>query len=69
VLFLADIRQQPPDEAIRAFYESLHSADEDDPPPVPDPFMEQLVHGTIGAMGAIDKRIMGHSQRSAPGGA
>jgi N utilization substance protein B len=62
VLFLADIRQQPPDAAIRAFYESLHSAEEDDPPPVPDPFMEQLVHGTMEAIGEIDKRIAGHSE-------
>jgi transcription antitermination protein NusB len=62
VLFLADIRQQPPDDAIRAFYESLHSAEEDDPPPIPDPFMEQLVRGTIEAMGAIDRRIVGHSE-------
>lgn len=62
MLFLADIRQQPPDDAIRAFYESLHSAEEDDPPPIPDPFMEQLVRGTIEAMGAIDRRIVGHSE-------
>jgi N utilization substance protein B len=62
VLFLADIRQQPPDAAIRAFYESLHSADEDDPPPIPDPFMEELVRGTIAAIGAIDQRIAGHSE-------
>ena len=61
MLFLADIRQQPPAAAIRAFYESLHSAEENDPPPVPDPFMEQLVHGTIEAIGEIDKRIAGHS--------
>jgi N utilization substance protein B len=62
VLFLADIRQQPADAAIRAFYESLHSADEDDPPPIPDPFMEELVHGTIAAIDDIDKRIAGHSE-------
>jgi N utilization substance protein B len=62
VLFLADIRQQPPDAAIWAFYESLQSAEEDDPPPVPDPFMEELVRGTIAAIGAIDQKIAGHSE-------
>ena len=62
VLFQADVRQQPPDEAIRAFYESLLDADGNETPPEPDPFMEQLVRGSMAAVGGIDQRIAGHSE-------
>ena len=61
VLFQADIRQQRPDEAIAAFYESLYTA-EDEPASLPDPFMEELVRGAIEAMAGIDQKIAGHSE-------
>jgi len=61
VLFLADIRQQPAEDAIRAYFESL-TGEEDAPVPGPDPFMEQLVRGTIGACQAIDERISAHAE-------
>jgi N utilization substance protein B len=62
VLFQADIRQQQPEAAIAAFYESLHTAEEDEPPPLPDAFMEQLVRGAIEGMTGIDQSIAGHSE-------
>lgn len=62
VLFLVDIRQQPAGTAIQAFYDTLCSAEEDETPPLPDPFMEQLVQGTSEARGSIDQRIAGHSE-------
>ena len=61
-LFQADIRQQEPDVAVQAFYESLALPEEDEQPLVPDPFMEELVHGTIHARAEIDQRIAGHSE-------
>ncbi len=62
VLFQADVRQQPPEEAIRAFYESLRSAEESDAPPLPDPFMEQLVCGCMASVAELDRKIGGHSE-------
>jgi transcription antitermination protein NusB len=62
VLFQADIRQQRPDEAIAAFYESLYTAEEDEPAALPDPFMEELVRGAMEAMAGIDQQIAGHSE-------
>jgi len=62
VLFQADIRQQRPDEAIAAFYDSLYTAEEDEPASLPDPFMEELVRGAIEAMAGIDEKIAGHSE-------
>ena len=63
VLFQADIRLQQPAEAIAAYYKSLYSAEEEEgAPPVPDPFMEDLVHGTRGEVAEIDRRISAHSE-------
>ena len=62
VLFQADIRRQRAEEAIAAFYESLYTAEEDEPPPLPDAFMEQLVRGAIEGMAEIDQKIAGHSE-------
>ena len=62
MLFLTDIRQQRPEAAILAFYDSLCSSEQDEPPPLPDAFMEQLVHGTMGAINDIDQMIEGHSE-------
>jgi N utilization substance protein B len=56
VLYQWDIRQQPVEEAIGSFYESV-GADEDDPRPETDDFMEMLAKGVAAASGAIDARI------------
>src|SRR5258708_39106842 len=69
LLFQADVRQQPVDEAIRGFYETLYSNEtqetpgEDMMPPRPetDEFMESLARGTFERKASIDEQI---SQRS-----
>jgi transcription antitermination protein NusB len=56
ILYQWDIRRQPVDEAIAAFYETLYSEEDPDPPPV-DEFMEALVRGTAANAKEIDRRI------------
>ncbi len=61
VLFNWDMRRETVDSAISHYYLTLHSDDPDDsddaPPLKPDPFMEQLVRGTVAQMPEIDKEI------------
>lgn len=62
VLFSCDLRQQPVDEAIGAYYKTLESDDEDPTPGQPDEFMETLVRGAAGQAAAIDQRIAAKSE-------
>ncbi len=62
VLFQADIRRQPPEEAIAGYYDSLLAAENGEQKPEPDPFMEELIRGTSAGMVEIDKMIAGHSE-------
>ena len=71
VLFQADARQQPVDEAIRNFYETLYSNElqetpgEDEMPPRPErdeSSWRLLSRGTFERRGSIDEQIV---QRSA----
>jgi N utilization substance protein B len=62
VLFSCDLRQQPVDEAIAAFYKTLDSEDEDPDPGQPDEFMEALVRGATAKAAAIDQRIAAKSE-------
>jgi N utilization substance protein B len=62
VLFLWDQSGEPVDDAIRAFYATLHSEEDDPTPAAPDPFMEQLVRGTAGHAAEIDARIAAKSE-------
>jgi N utilization substance protein B len=61
VLFSCDLRQQPVDDAITAFYQTLASEDEDPSPEEPDEFMETLVRGATAEAAAIDQRIAAKS--------
>lgn len=61
VLFLADIRQQAAEEALRTYLDSL-TEDELAKTPVPDEFMEQLVRGTLEIRDQIDAKIASHSE-------
>ncbi len=61
VLFQADLRQQPAEDAIRAYYDSLFS-EESPAGPAPDAFMEQLVRGTVEKTAEINGRIAAHSE-------
>ena len=62
VIFNWDMRRDTVDAAIAHYYLTLHSGGADDAPDdestlKPDPFMEELVRGTILAMPEIDKEI------------
>lgn len=62
VLFLRDVRHQTAEEAIRAFYGSLHSDDEREKSIPTDRFMEELVTGTVEHLLGIDARITAASE-------
>lgn len=62
VLFLWDQRRQAIDEAIRSFYDTLSSDDEDPPQSDPDEFMETLVRGASEHASDIDRRIRDKSE-------
>jgi len=62
VLFLADIRKQDPGEAIAGFYDSVLTSESGDERPERDPFMEQLVAGTLEQIDDIDKLVAGRSE-------
>ena len=61
ILYQWDMRKQPVDESIDAFYSTLSS--EDGAPPLPrDEFLELLVRGTVERAGEIDALISGHAE-------
>jgi len=61
ILFQWDMRKQPVDESIAAFYGSLYS-EESAVRPERDEFLEQLVRGTVEKSGEIDALISGHAE-------
>lgn len=69
LLYQWDMRQQPVDEAIHAFYDSLYSSEEhtkdepakESPRPERDVFMEQLVHGAAKEAPSLDELITKHA--------
>ncbi len=61
ILFQWDMRKQPVEESIAAFYGSLYS-EESAVQPERDEFLEQLVRGTVDKAGEIDALISGHAE-------
>jgi N utilization substance protein B len=61
ILFQWDMRKQPVDESIAAFYGSLYS-EENAVRPERDECLEQLVRGTVEKSGEIDALISGHAE-------
>lgn len=61
ILFIWDTRGQPVDEAIRAYYESLYS-EENETAPERDAFTDQLVRGVVDQVAALDERIVRHAE-------
>jgi N utilization substance protein B len=61
ILYQWDMRKQPVDESIEAFYGSLFSEESAVAPPR-DEFLEQLVRGTVDKAGEIDALISGHAE-------
>ena len=58
ILFLWDARRQPVDEAIDAYYDTLYSEEQ----PARDPFVTDLVRGTVEHAAGIDEQIAKHAQ-------
>ncbi len=58
ILFLWDARRQPVEDAIRAYYETLYSEEQPDH----DPFVDDLVRGTVDHLGEVDDRISRHAE-------
>ena len=61
ILYQWDMRKQPVEESITAFYGSLYS-EESAVRPERDEFLEQLVRGTVEKSGEIDALISGHAE-------
>lgn len=57
ILFLWDARRQPVDEAIDAYYDTLYSEEQ----PARDPFVADLVRGTVEHAAEIDEQISKHA--------
>ncbi len=58
ILFLWDARRQPVDEVINAYYDTLLSEEQ----PARDPFVADLVHGTVDNLAEVDEQITRHAE-------
>ena len=58
ILFQWDARRQPVEDAINAYYDTLYSEER----PERDPFVAELVRGTIANLEEIDARISRHAE-------
>jgi N utilization substance protein B len=58
ILYSFDAREQPVDEAINAYYDTLYSEEH----PERDPFVADLVRGTIEHLSEVDGRISRHAE-------
>lgn len=57
ILFSWDSRRQPADEALDAYYDTLYSEEQ----PGREPFVAELVRGTIAHAAEVDERISRHA--------
>ncbi|MDR3699899.1 MAG: transcription antitermination factor NusB [Candidatus Sulfopaludibacter sp.] len=58
ILFAWDARRQPVDEVIDSYYDSLFSEEK----PERDPFVSDLVRGTIEHVSELDRQIAKHAE-------
>jgi transcription antitermination protein NusB len=58
ILFLWDARRQPVDEVINAYYDTLLSEEQ----PLRDPFVADLVRGTVEHVAEVDEQITKHAE-------
>ena len=58
ILFLWDARRQPADEVIDAYYDTLYSEEH----PERDPFVADLVRGTVEHVAELDELISRHAE-------
>src|ERR1035441_9599833 len=58
ILFIWDARKQPVEDAIDSYYDALYSEEELER----DPFVTDLVRGTVEHVAEIDARITRHAE-------
>jgi N utilization substance protein B len=58
ILFLWDSRRQPVEDAIDAYYDTLYSEEK----PERDPFVAELVQGTVANLEEVDHQIGRHAE-------
>ena len=58
ILFLWDNRRQPVEDAINAYYDTLYSEEK----PERDPFVAELVQGTVANLQEVDSQIGKHAE-------
>jgi transcription antitermination protein NusB len=58
ILYSWDSRRNPVDEAINNYYDTLYSEER----PERDPFVSELVHGTVAHIANIDESITKHAE-------
>jgi N utilization substance protein B len=58
ILFLWDARRQPVDDIIDAYYDTLLSEEG----PLRDPFVAELVRGTVEHVAEVDQQITKHAE-------
>src|SRR5215510_11211589 len=58
ILFSWNARRRPVDDVLDEYYESLYSEER----PMRDPFVNELVRGTVGNITEIDERISRHAE-------
>lgn len=58
ILYSWDARRQPVDEAINAYYDTLYSEER----PERDPFVNELVRGTVENIAEVDERVSRHAE-------
>ena len=58
ILFIWDARRQPVEDAINAYYDTLYA----DEKPERDPFVIDLVRGTVEHLAEVDDRITRHAE-------
>ncbi|HLY17015.1 MAG TPA: transcription antitermination factor NusB [Bryobacteraceae bacterium] len=61
ILYMWDMRKQPVEEAIAAFFDTLY-LEESRIPPQRDGFVESLVTGVAGHAAELDRRITQHAE-------
>ncbi|HVN06275.1 MAG TPA: transcription antitermination factor NusB [Bryobacteraceae bacterium] len=61
ILYLWDVRRQPVEEAIGAYFDTLYS-EESRTKPQRDAFLDQLVTGAIEHVEELDRRISQHAE-------
>jgi N utilization substance protein B len=58
ILFIWDARKQPVEDALNAYYDSLYSEEKLER----DPFVADLVRGTVEYLAEVDDRITRHAE-------